>query len=99
MNRGIRHFLAWLIGLSAVAVVVYMGVADSGPDMDEKSYRAGYHAFGDAWLPPSEDDRDVDKAYCEELWGKFPSDELDGLSKHDWVEGCADYREGKDAQF
>ena len=99
MSRGTRRFLMWLLGVSGLAVVIYVALADSGPDMDEKSYRAGYHAFGDAWLPPSEDDREVDEAYCEELWGKFPPDALAGLNKDDWVDGCADYREGKDSQF
>ncbi|WP_369042167.1 hypothetical protein [Streptomyces sp. Midd1] len=68
----------------------------SEPARDQKSYQKGYHAFGDAYLPPSDEDRAADEARCEEMWGQYPSDELQGVVKEDWVAGCADYIEGKD---
>ena len=91
-----------LLGLAALAVVAIVAVKSVNaehPDMDRRSYEKGYHAFGDAWLPPSEDDREVDEAYCEQLWGAFPTDELAGVVKDDWIAGCADYRENKDSAF
>jgi hypothetical protein len=88
-----------LAALCAVAVGVYVAVEDSGPDMDRTSYKKGYHAFGDAWLPPSDEERAADEARCEELWGQFPPEEIAGLNKDDWVAGCADYIEGKDSRF
>ena len=86
-----------LVGLAALAVVIYLAVQSvkSEPDRDEQSYQKGYHAFGDAWLPPSDEDRTVDERRCEELWGQFPTEELTGVNKNDWVAGCADYIEGK----
>lgn len=90
-----------VLGLVAVVVVIKVAVggAGGGSGTDRKSYEKGYHAFGDAWLPPSDEDRSADEARCEELWGQFPPDELDGLKKADWVAGCADYIENKKSRF
>ncbi|MGW3153649.1 hypothetical protein [Streptomyces sp. NPDC001089] len=90
---------AVLAGVVAVVIAIAVGVSDSGPDMDKRSYEKGYDAFGGAALPSSGDDRDADEASCEELWGSFPTDELAGVVKDDWVTGCADAREGKASQF
>lgn len=90
-----------LLGLLSLGVVAFLAVTggDSEPDMDRESYEKGYHAFSDAWLPPSDEQRRVSEARCEEMWGAFPSSELDGVNKDDWVAGCADYVEGKDSRF
>ncbi|MFV0135429.1 hypothetical protein ACLGIH_19795 [Streptomyces sp. HMX87] len=96
-----RRLLAWLTGLSALAVVVWLAMrsVEAEPDIDQRSYEKGYHAFGGAWLSPSDEERAASEARCEELWGAFPSDELAGLNKDDWVDGCADYVEGRDSRF
>jgi hypothetical protein len=101
VGTGKRRLLAWLLGLGALAVVILVALrsVEAEPDVDKRSYEMGYGAFGDAWLPPSRDERWVDEAYCEEMWGEFPSDELAGVVKDDWIAGCADAREGKDSQF
>lgn len=99
LRRRYTRLAAGLLAACALAVIGYVATNDSEPDMDRKSYEKGYDAFGGAWLPPSEDDREVDEAYCEQLWGEFPSDELAGVVKQDWIAGCADFREGKDSRF
>lgn len=99
LRRRYTRMAAGLLAASGLAVVGYVALSDSEPDMDRQSYEAGYDALGGAWLPPSEDDRQVDEAYCEQLWGGFPSDELVGLVKRDWIAGCADFREGRDSRF
>ncbi|MEU0213674.1 hypothetical protein ABZ281_00650 [Streptomyces sp. NPDC006265] len=86
-----------LLGLVSLAVAIYVAVQSvtAEPERDERSYRKGYHAFGDAQFVVSDEDRAVDEARCEELWGQFPAEELAGVNKDDWVAGCADYIEGK----
>lgn len=91
-----------LLGVVALAVGVYYAVTggDGGASgLDQRSYKKGYHAFSDAWLPPSDEDRATDEARCEELWGAFPVYDIGGLKKDAWVDGCADYVEGKDSRF
>lgn len=100
LTRTGRRLLAWAIGLAALGVIGWYAVPDSGPGMDRASYEKGYDAFGGAYLARGEtDDRDVDRAYCTEFWGQWPSSELAGVVKDDWIEGCADAREGKESRF
>ncbi|MFH9731945.1 hypothetical protein [Streptomyces sp. NPDC017260] len=96
-----RRLAGTFLGLTALAVVAYLAVTNSSsePNMDRRSYERGYGAFADAYLTASEDDRRVNELYCERLWGAFPTDELVGVHKNDWVQGCADYAEGKPSRF
>ncbi|WP_329272092.1 hypothetical protein [Streptomyces sp. NBC_01451] len=89
-----------LLALISLAVVAYLAVQgiEAEPEMDQRSYEHGYHAFAGSYVVTDEE-RAADEARCEELWGAFPSDELAGLKKDDWVAGCADYIERKDSRF
>lgn len=101
VRRRYTRMAGILLGLVSLAVVVYLAVGggEAEPDMDRQSYEEGYDAFKDAWLPPSDQERASDEARCMELWGQFPSDELAGLKKADWVAGCADYIENRESRF
>ncbi|MEV5265255.1 hypothetical protein [Streptomyces werraensis] len=101
MRRCARQVLAWVVGLTALVVVVAVAVSNSRsePDVDRESYEKGYHSLHDAWLPPAEDDREVTEEYCGLLWGEMPSKELYGVVKEDWIDGCADFREGRPSRF
>lgn len=82
-----------------MVIVLAVRSAKSEPDMDQRSYEKGYHAFGDAYLPVTDEDRAADEEQCEDLWGQSPSEKLTDVIKADWVAGCADYVEGKDSPF
>lgn len=102
LSRPAKILLGWVLGLSALAVVIAVAVAsmNSNPDMDRRSYEMGYDAFGGAYLARGEtDDRDTDRAYCAEFWTEQEGQDLAGVVQRDWIEGCADAREGKDSQF
>ena len=100
LTRTGRRLLAWVIGVAALGVVVWISTQGGGSDIDRASYEKGYDAFGGAYLTRGEtDDRDVDRAYCTEFWGQWPSSEWAGVVKGDWIEGCADAREGKESRF
>lgn len=102
MSRQSKRVLGIVLGLAALAVVIIVSVrgGDSGTSgLDRKSYQAGYDAFGGAYLPPSDTDRQTDEAKCEQMWGDVPSDDRAGLKKHDWVVGCADAVENRDSRF
>lgn len=88
-----------LLALAVVAAIAIKGLGDDSRDLDKASYTAGYKAFGDAWLPGSDESRDIVEARCRELSREFPSEEIVNLNLDDWVAGCADYVEGKDSRF
>lgn len=103
MTRQSKRLVGIVLGVVALAVVIYVSVSGGDDDgtagLDRKSYQAGYDAFGGAYLPPSDADRKTDEAQCEEMWGDVPSDQRVGLKEHDWVVGCADAVENKDSRF
>ncbi|MFE5633933.1 hypothetical protein [Streptomyces sp. NPDC056543] len=71
----------------------------SAPAVDEQSYRKGYDAFGGAYLPPSDEDRETVEARCDVLLrSRDLSDPDFDLVRQDWITGCADAVEGKESR-
>ncbi|MEU3860411.1 hypothetical protein AB0F03_24085 [Streptomyces sp. NPDC028722] len=96
-----RQFLLWLIGLSAVTLVITVSTSEGGhgtSGLDKRSYLHGYHdSFGDAYLPRSDEDRQTVEGRCQELWSRFPG--TGDYNEKSWVTGCADFVEQKKSRF
>ncbi|MGI5136372.1 MULTISPECIES: hypothetical protein [unclassified Streptomyces] len=105
MTRLEKRLAGILLALIAVAVVVSIVLHSSNGDrsgLDGRSYKAGYHSFGDAYLPKSDEDRKTTEAQCNDTWWREATkgdDQAGTYDKHSWVVGCADYLEQRKSRF
>ncbi|MEU0770533.1 hypothetical protein [Streptomyces albogriseolus] len=89
--------LLGVVALLVIAAVAVQGGGSGTAGLDESAYKAGYDAFGGAYLPGSDEDREAVEARCELLWAEVPG--ADQFEKESWVTGCADYVEDMDSRF
>lgn len=76
------------------------GCGGSEAPADEESYRKGYDAFGGAYLPPNDSDRETVEAQCDEmLRDRDLADPDFDLDREDWITGCADAAQGRDSRI
>ncbi|NIY67997.1 hypothetical protein [Streptomyces malaysiensis] len=89
----------YVLGVLALLVAVVGCSANESSTVDEKSYRAGYNAFGGAYLPPSDGTRKEIESQCDAMLREQDlADPKYKLVREDWITGCADAVEGKDSR-
>ncbi|MET7816243.1 hypothetical protein ABZT26_36075 [Streptomyces sp. NPDC005395] len=104
MTRQQKRAMGLLLGVASLLVIIVVAARDGGSDtsgLDERSYKAGYGAFGGANLPPSDEDREMVEIRCEEFFRPWAAghDDAVTLDRDSWVTGCADYLEVRDSRF
>jgi hypothetical protein len=89
------------ISLPALMLSIVLAACGSNEnDVDKRSYQKGYDAFGGAYVPPNDSDRETVEAQCDEmLRSRDMADPDFDLVREDWITGCADAAQGKESRI